>query len=37
MTMKRKTFNRVVETILLAGAAVFALLLAGVDLGLMVS
>jgi len=35
--MKRKTFNRGVETVLLAGAIVFALLLAGLDLGLMVS
>ena len=35
--MKRKAFNRVIETVLLAGAIVFALLLAGVDLGLMVS
>jgi len=37
VTMKRKAFNRVIETVLLAGAIVFALLLAGVDLGLTVS
>jgi len=37
VTMKRKAFNRGVEIVLLAGAIVFALLLAGVDLGLIVS
>lgn len=35
--MKRKAFNRGVETVLLAGAILFVLLLAGVDLGLTVS
>jgi hypothetical protein len=35
--MRRKTFNRVIELVLLAGAIVFGLLLAGVDLGLRVS
>jgi len=35
--MKRKAFNRAVETVLLAGATLFVLLLAGVDLGLTVS
>jgi hypothetical protein len=35
--MKRKTFDRIVELVLLAGAIVFVALLAGVDLGLTVS
>jgi hypothetical protein len=35
--MKRKAFNRGVEIVLLVGAIVFVLLLAGVDLGLAVS
>jgi hypothetical protein len=35
--MKRKTFNRGVEIVLLAGAIVFVLLLAGIDLGLTAS
>ncbi len=35
--MRRTTFNRGVELVLLAGAIVFVLLLAGVDLGLIVS
>ena len=32
---KRKRFNTGIELVLLAGAVVFALLLAGVDLGLI--
>ncbi len=35
--MRRTTFNRAVELVLLAGAIVFVLLLAGVDLGLIAS
>ncbi len=35
--MRRTTFNRAVELVLLAGAIVFVLLLAGFDLGLTVS
>lgn len=35
--MKRKGFNRGVEIVLLVGAIVFVLLLAGVDLGLIAS
>ena len=35
--MKRKTFNRVVELVLLAGAIAFVGLLAGVNLGLTAS
>jgi hypothetical protein len=34
LTMKRTTFNLIVELVLLAGAIVFVALLAGVDLGL---
>ena len=33
--MSRRTFNTIVELVLLAGAIVFVLLLAGVDLGLI--
>jgi hypothetical protein len=33
--MSRKTFNTIVELVLLAGAIVLVLLLAGVDFGLI--
>jgi hypothetical protein len=33
--MSRRTFNAIVELVLLAGAIVFVLLLAGVDFGLI--
>jgi len=37
LTMKPKTFNAIVELMLLAGAIVFVALLAGMDLGLIAS
>jgi len=37
MTKRRSAYNNFIELVLLSGAIVFVLLLAGVDLGLLAS